>query len=114
MGPMWMHAKEISGMPINHNIWMRDPPSSSYPPCIAVKCAALQSSNVQENYLRLLREAFIIIAENISRHLTIFEISETLGKAHPEFNVDRFRKEFYDDSGWRLSGKMCGKYNIIT
>lgn len=48
-GPVWMHAKQMSGMPIDQNIWMRDPPSSSYPACIAVKCAALQSPYAEES-----------------------------------------------------------------
>lgn len=99
MGPMWMHAKEISGMPIDQNIWMRDPPSSSYPACIAVKCAALQSAEAEENYLRLLREALMIGGENISRRETLFQIAEMLAETHPQFDIDCFRKDFSNDAG---------------
>src|SRR4051812_2644561 len=43
MGPVWMHASQLSGMPMNTRIWMENPPASSYPACIAVCCAGLQS-----------------------------------------------------------------------
>lgn len=99
MGPVWMHAKEISGMPIEHNIWIRDPPSSSYPSCAAVKCAALQSSNAEEKYLRLLREALMINGENISRRQTLFEIAKNLQDIVPEFDINRFTEDFENDNG---------------
>src|SRR5436305_1999889 len=31
IGPVWMHAGQVSGMPMDTTIWMRDPPQSSYP-----------------------------------------------------------------------------------
>src|SRR4051794_14473222 len=34
MGPVWMHAAQLSGMPVQPNIWITDPPSSSYPACL--------------------------------------------------------------------------------
>src|SRR5215217_1274269 len=54
MGPIWMEAAHISGMPIENRIWIENPPSSSYLACVAVKCAALQSPALEEMYLRLL------------------------------------------------------------
>jgi predicted DsbA family dithiol-disulfide isomerase len=99
MGPVWMHAKEISGMPIDFNIWMRDPPLSSYPACIAVKCAALQSANAEENYLRLLREALMIKGENISKQEMLFETAETLAEMDRRFDIDRFKEDFKNDNG---------------
>src|SRR5215218_1622348 len=41
MGPIWMEAAHISGMPISNRIWITNPPTSSYLSCIAVKCAEL-------------------------------------------------------------------------
>ncbi len=43
MGPVWMQASHISGMPMPNRIWLEDPPASSYPACIAVKCAQPQT-----------------------------------------------------------------------
>jgi predicted DsbA family dithiol-disulfide isomerase len=99
MGPVWMHAKEISGMPIDFNIWMRDPPASSYPACIAVKCAALQSAQAEENYLRLLREALMINGENISTQEKLFETAESLLEMNLQFDIDRFKEDFKNDNG---------------
>jgi predicted DsbA family dithiol-disulfide isomerase len=99
MGPVWMHAKEISGMPIDFNIWMRDPPASSYPACIAVKCAALQSPQAEENYLRLLRETLMINGENISTQKTLFETAESLLEMNLQFDIDRFKEDFKNDNG---------------
>src|SRR4051812_40504790 len=55
MGPLWFQAKHISGMPVYDRIWIEDPPSSSYPACLAVKCAGLQSAQAEEVYLRRIR-----------------------------------------------------------
>ena len=99
MGPVWMHAKQLSGMPIEYNIWMLDPPSSSYPACIAVKCAAMQSRQAEENYLRLLREAVMMKNKNISRQEVIFSVAETLADIDLEFNADQFKENFKNEDG---------------
>lgn len=67
MGPVWMEAKYISGQPLNEKIWITDPPSSSYPACLAVKCAALQSREAEHRYLHLLRKAVMTEGRNIAR-----------------------------------------------
>src|SRR4051812_38967292 len=66
MGPIWMEASHISGMPINNHIWINDPPASSYLSCIAVKCVALQAPELEDWYLRLLREAVMLHGKNIA------------------------------------------------
>ncbi len=48
LGPVWMHAGQIANMPINHLVWMKDPPASSYPARIDVKCAQLQAAALGE------------------------------------------------------------------
>jgi len=98
MGPVWMHAKEISGMPMDYNIWMRDPPSSSYPACVAVKCASIQSFRAQERYLRMLREELMINGKNISNRTVLFEIAEKLEKEIPGFDAARFEEDFKNDA----------------
>src|SRR5690242_4446982 len=44
MGPVWMHASEVTHVPMKYSIWHEDPPASSFPPCIAIKTAGLQSA----------------------------------------------------------------------
>jgi len=41
MGPVWMHASQVTKTPMHYGIWHEDPPYSSYPACIAVKSASL-------------------------------------------------------------------------
>ena len=98
MGPVWMHAKELSGMPVEHNIWMRDPPSSSYPACIAVKAAGLQSKEAEENLLRLLREAVMIDGANIAKQEVIFSVAEKLANIDQEFDAETFQEDFKGDN----------------
>ncbi len=100
MGPLWMHAKEVSGMPFDPAIWKNDPPSSSYPCCIAVKCADLQSPEAGIRYLRLLREAIMIHGKNISRENILIGIAGDLS-AEPGYDLDivRFKADMKNGKG---------------
>ena len=75
MGPVWMHIAEITKVKVNHMVWMRDPPSSSYPACIAFKCAELQSRQAAELYLGMLREAVMLFGQNISKNETLLSLA---------------------------------------
>jgi len=99
MGPVWMHAGQLSGMPVQHNIWMSDPPASSYSACIAVKCAGLQSSKAEEAYLRLLREAIMIEGKNIAKQQVLRQLAESVIAIVPEFDVTRFNQDLKNDTG---------------
>ena len=99
MGPVWMHAGQLSGMPLNHNIWMVDPPASSYPACMAVKCAGLQSVEAAENYLRLAREAVMIHGENISKQEVLLRLAKQLKSMLTRFNYSLFKKDLTGDRG---------------
>lgn len=100
MGPVWMHAKQLSGMPMQHNIWIQNPPASSYPACIAVKCAALQSAAAEEAYLRAAREAVMISSENIADNDVLVALAATTAAQIPGFDVDRFKKDLKDENGF--------------
>ena len=76
MGPVWMHASQISGMPMDTRIWMEDAPASSYPACIAFKGAELQVAAVAELYLRLVREAIMLDGKNIAKQNVLIDIAE--------------------------------------
>jgi predicted DsbA family dithiol-disulfide isomerase len=52
-----LEASAASGMPVDVGLWLRDPPRSSHPACIAVKAAAEQGNPAL--YLRRLREAVL-------------------------------------------------------
>jgi protein-disulfide isomerase-like protein with CxxC motif len=45
MGPIWREAQHLAGVAVDDRIWALDPPASSYPACLAVKAAELQSAD---------------------------------------------------------------------
>ena len=100
MGPMWMHASEITGAFIRHDIWAKDPPASSYPACIAVKCVQLQSTRAVEQYLFLLREACMIKGENIAKQNVLVNTAELLLKDESiQFDIKKFTTQLLGSEG---------------
>ena len=94
MGPLWMEAAHLSGMPIQNKIWVLNPPASSYPACIAVKCAEEQAFAAGESYLRLLREAIMMRGQNISSQAVLIELAEELARQHPSLlHVQKFKTD---------------------
>ncbi|MBS1664586.1 MAG: DsbA family protein [Bacteroidetes bacterium] len=91
MGPEWMHAKHVSGVDIDNQIWITDPPASSFPACIAVKSAGLQSAELGAAYLYLARKAVMQDGVNIARTEALISLANTLSKEHPSFDVPAFR-----------------------
>jgi predicted DsbA family dithiol-disulfide isomerase len=99
-GPVWMHASHISGRPMDSSIWHKDPPASSFPSCIAVKCATLQSHVAGELLLQRLREAVMTKGLNIAREDIIFSIARDLSQEDGQiFNYARFEECWRDGSG---------------
>lgn len=100
LGPVWMEAGYISGMPVMHRIWFEDAPASSYPACIGIKCAELQSPEAAEAYLRCLREAVMIRGINISRIEALLEIAAELEKRTPGgFSLQQFEEDWRAQKG---------------
>jgi putative protein-disulfide isomerase len=80
----WLDAAE-SGMPVDPRLWHDDPPSSSYPACLAVKAAAEQG--LAGPYLRVLREGFACER----RRLDNADALVGLASAVPALDAARFR-----------------------
>jgi putative protein-disulfide isomerase len=115
MGPVWMHAGQVANMPIHHQIWMQDPPSSSYPACIGVKCAQLQSEDIGLTYLKLLRKACMGQGKNIADQAILFEVAEQLPALHNEFDLEAFISDYHNDIGleaFRVDMAEVTKYRI--
>lgn len=93
MGPEWMHAAEVSGVSINSRIWVKDPPASSYPACIAVKAVQLQSEVFAETYLQLLRRAVMVDGQNIARTGVLQDAAWQLHDLYPDFNLFEFKED---------------------
>lgn len=99
MGPVWMHASQISGVPIKYELWHKDPPSSSYPACIAVKCAMLQSDHAAELYLNYTREAVMNKGLNIAKPEVLLLLAKTLAANEISFDYHRFEDDWVKGAG---------------
>jgi putative protein-disulfide isomerase len=98
MGPIWMEAAHISGMPIENTLWIKDPPKSSYPACIAVKAAGLQKFEAEEIYLRKIREAVMLHQQNISNLNVLLDIAKEVSALLPgSFDFQRFKNDLQSE-----------------
>ncbi len=99
MGPVWMHAGQLANRPINHAIWMKDPPASSYPACIAVKAAQLQSNTHGLAYLQMLRQACMTNGENIAKQTVLEAVAAKLAASDTQFNLAKFKADLTNENG---------------
>ncbi|MCF0054518.1 DsbA family protein [Dyadobacter sp. CY356] len=98
MGPIWMEARHKTGAAINENIWIDNPPASSYPGCIAVKTAALQSFQASEIFLKAAWKAVMADSLDISKKDVLLKIAYNVGVHHPEFlDFDQFSDDYDND-----------------
>lgn len=72
----WDEVSVYYDMPIDGNVWLEDPLSSSYPPSIAFKAAQLQDNEKAILFLREIREMVFLQKKNISK----WEYLESAGK----------------------------------
>lgn len=80
LGPLWMEAKYKTGQPMHEFLWVEEPVESSYPACLAVKAAEMQSPMAGEAMLRKLREAVMIHQQDISRDEVILKVAAVLAE----------------------------------
>lgn len=115
MGPEWMHARAVSGVEINDRIWITDPPASSFPACIAVKCADLQSPLLTANFLHLLQEAVMVKNLNIAKREVLLDCASTLQARFPAFDLEKFKVQLFGEEGkeaFRKDLQECKYLNI--
>lgn len=84
----WDEVSHYYDMPIDGDVWLEDPLSSSYPPSIAYKAAELQDSGKAILFLRRIREMVFLEKKNITKW-------EYLQKAAEECGLDA--KQLSDD-----------------
>jgi putative protein-disulfide isomerase len=99
MGPEWMHAAELSGVTINSQLWISDPPASSYPACIALKSVQLQSDKFAETFLQLLRQAVMVEGKNLAKKAILLDAAWQLYDEYPDFNLFRFKDDLMGSAG---------------
>lgn len=100
MGPHWLHVSRTTGAEINTRIWIDNPPVSSYPACIAVKCAEKQSKVAAYSLLKALRKAVMLGAVDISRNQHIISIAEKhFSSADDLFDFSQFESDILEGKG---------------
>jgi putative protein-disulfide isomerase len=97
MGPVWMHASEVTHVKMKYSLWHEDPPSSSYPACIAVKTAGLQSDRAEKLFLNAVRSACMNDGLNIAKQSVLISLAENLKDDH--FDPTRFKEDWSKQKG---------------
>jgi putative protein-disulfide isomerase len=113
MGPVWMHASQVTQVKMKYSIWHEDPPTSSYPPCLAVKTAALQSKTAADDYLFQIRKCLMEDGSNVSKRDVLLNIASKL--KHDDFNYLQFEEDLKLDKGkdlFRADLQKARFYNI--
>lgn len=64
----WEEASRYYEMPIDGDIWLKDPLPSSYPPSIAFKAAQLQDPHKALLFLRRIKEMLFLENKNITKN----------------------------------------------
>jgi putative protein-disulfide isomerase len=104
VAPHWEEAAASHGMPVDPSVWHDDPPTSSYPACIAYEAAALQDEQTAHRYLRRLREAIAVEGQNIERRDVLVAIAADVGLDVEAFegalDHGRARSAFEEDRRW--------------
>ena len=97
MGPVWMHASEVTHVKMKHSIWITDPPHSSYPPSIAFKTVELQSKEAADQFLFAIRKALMEEGINISKIENLFSLARAI--EDPAFNFSKFESDWKMEKG---------------
>jgi putative protein-disulfide isomerase len=63
----WDEVSQYYDMPIDGDVWLEDPLSSSYPPSIAFKAAQMQDEQKAIKFLRRIREMVFLEKKNITK-----------------------------------------------
>ncbi len=85
------HWDEVSGyydMPIDGDIWLEDPLTSSYPPSIAFKAAQLQDNDKAIVFLREIREMVFLQKKNITKWEHLEMAAKKAGLDSVQFKAD--------------------------
>lgn len=102
VGPLWMEARHNTGQPMNEFLWIKDPVDTTYPACMAVKAAEMQSAVACEAMLRELREAVMLNQKNIGKTEVILKVAADL-EEKKILDSSRFKQDW-------MSQKAAGAF----
>lgn len=102
-GDMVKHWQELGKrykLTITGDVWLKDPPHSSFPACIAFKAAQMQSAEKARLYLQRMQELLFLENKNISKwkylEKAAHEIQLDVGRLKMDI-ASKARKDFEDD-----------------
>ncbi len=84
----WDEVSAYYDMPIDGDIWLEDPLSSSFPPSIAFKAAQMQDKEKAVLFLRAVREMVFLQKKNISQWVHLELAAESVGLDLIQFKTD--------------------------
>lgn len=84
----WDEASVRYDMPIDGDVWLEDPLSSSYPPSIAFKAAQLQDEKRAVLFLREIREMLFLQKKNITKWEHLEAAAQKVGLDVVQFETD--------------------------
>ena len=90
MGPHWLYVSKVLGIPIDHSLWARDPPASSYPACLAYHTVVSQDPEFGWPFLKLFWQYCMAEGQNISHREGLLTVAKELGKIFPSFDAGKF------------------------
>jgi predicted DsbA family dithiol-disulfide isomerase len=79
VAPHWDEVSLYYDMPIDGDVWLEDPLSSSYPPSIAFKAAQMQDEKKAIQFLRRIREMVFMEKKNITRWVHLEAAAKQVG-----------------------------------
>ena len=84
----WDEVSKYYDMPIDGDVWLTDPLSSSYPPSIAFKAAQLQGDKLAIDFLRRIREMVFLEKKNITKWEHLASAAKQVG-----LDTDKLKKD---------------------
>ena len=95
----WDEASAHYDMPIDGDVWVEDPLSSSYPPSIAFKAAQMQDAEKALKFLRRIKEMVFLEKKNITRweHLSQAAVDSGLDAAQLKKDFEGEAKKHFEE-----------------
>lgn len=95
----WDEASAYYDMPIDGDLWIEDPLTSSYPPSIAFKAAQLQGAEKGMKFLRRIKEMVFLEKKNITKweHLLQAAIETGLDTAKFKNDFENSAKALFEE-----------------
>ncbi len=84
----WDEVSVYYDMPIDGDVWIEDPLSSSYPPSIAFKAAQIQDQDKAITFLRVVREMVFLQKKNIAKWEHLAAAAKQVGLDLTQFKSD--------------------------